>query len=65
MTEYLTREEVQELLKLSDKQVKALFYTEGFPYVSIGTAKRVRADKLDEWLETHEGEKLQLDYTKV
>ena len=66
MTEYYTVKDVAEKLKISEKAAKALFNVEGFPIVRVGChGKRVRADKLDEWLELKQGEKIELDFTKV
>ena len=66
MTEYYTFKDVAEILKISETASKALFNVEGFPIVRIGhQTKRIRADKLDEWLEEHQGEKIMLDYSKV
>ncbi|MDO5403858.1 MAG: helix-turn-helix domain-containing protein [Eubacteriales bacterium] len=66
MTQYLTRDTVQEMLGLSDKKVRALFLTEGFPAFRLGgQGWYIRADKLDNWLEEHEGTTVELDYTRV
>lgn len=66
MFEYLTRDAVKQMLGLTDKKVKALFSTEGFPGFRLGGQSWfVRADKLDKWLEEQEGKKVELDYTKV
>lgn len=65
MTEYLTRDQVQEMFSLTDKKVRALFLTPGFPAVRIGNDSFVRTDRLDAYLEENEGKKLVLDYTKV
>lgn len=42
----LTTEEVRELLKLNDRQAKALMRTEGFPSIKIGREYRVTEDDL-------------------
>lgn len=60
---FYTTTELQELLKLSDKQAKALMRTEDFPSIKIGRAYRVEEDMLRQWLvETKE---FPLDYTSV
>ncbi len=60
---FYTTEELKELLKLSEKQAKALMRTEDFPSIKIGRAYRVEEDMLRQWmLETKE---FPLDYTSV
>ena len=65
MMNYLTKEDIQEKLKLSETQVAALFSVKGFPFVRIGKQKRVREDLLDKWLTDHMGQEIKLDYTRV
>lgn len=65
MMNYLTKEEIQEKLRLSETQVAALFNVKGFPFVRIGRQKRVREDLLDQWLSDHMGQEIKLDYSKV
>lgn len=65
MMNYLTKEDIQEKLKLSETQVAALFNVKGFPFVRIGKQKRVREDLLDKWLTDHMGQEIKLDYTRV
>lgn len=42
----LTTEEVRELLKLNDRQAKALMRTKGFPAFKIGREYRVTENDL-------------------
>lgn len=60
---FYTTTELQELLKLSDKQAKALMRTEDFPSIKIGRAYRVEEDMLRQWLA--ETKEFPLDYTSV
>jgi hypothetical protein len=60
--DYLTEKDVMKIFNLNERKVKALFNTEGFPMIRIGNSKYIRSDKLDKWLEEHEGEKITLDY---
>lgn len=36
MSEYLTKDAVKQMLGLTDKKVKVLFFTEGFPGFRLG-----------------------------
>ena len=59
---FFTTSELQELLKLNEKQARALMRTEGFPSVKIGREYRVEESMLHQWLlDTTE---IRLDYTK-
>lgn len=58
----LTIEDVKNILKLSDKQAKALIHTEGFPSKKIGREYRVLEDDLNAWLK--QIKKVKLDYSK-
>lgn len=59
---FFTTSELQELLKLNEKQARALMRTEGFPSVKIGREYRVEESMLHQWLlDTKE---IRLDYTK-
>ena len=46
-----------DLMQMGFSRVRAyqLFHTEGFPVVRMGRRLYVRADRLAEWLEEHEG----------
>lgn len=60
---FYTTTELQELLKLSEQQAKALMRTEEFPSIKIGREYRVEEDMLRQWmLDTKE---FPLDYTRV
>lgn len=62
MNKVYTTEEIQELLKLSTKQAKALMRTEGFPSIKIGGSYRVTDEALMQWL--CETKAVSLDYSK-
>ena len=49
---FLTEQEVQELLKISERQTKSLFQAEGFPGVRIGKSYRVEESRLLSYLDT-------------
>ena len=58
----LTTNDVKSILKLSDKQAKALMRTEGFPSIKIGREYRVEEQALlDRMKET---KSIKLDYNK-
>lgn len=65
MITYLNKEDLQEKLKLSERQAAAMFNVKGFPFIRIGKQKLVREDLLDQWLTDHMGEEIKLDYTRV
>jgi excisionase family DNA binding protein len=58
----LTTEEVQNLLKLNDRQAKALMRTDGFPAFKIGREYRVSEDDLMNWIGAKPN--IKLDYSK-
>lgn len=58
----LTTEDLQSLLKLSDKQARALMRTKGFPSCKIGREYRVTETALQQWLDSTKSVKL--DYSK-
>ena len=62
MTSVLTKEQVQDLLKLTDKQTSALFRMEDFPCFRIGNSYRITEDALFEYL--HTNRRIKLDYGK-
>lgn len=65
MSKYLTVKDVADMLQITEKKSKALFKVEGFPCVRIGVKLLVREEKLNEWLDSHVGESIKLDYTSV
>ena len=58
----LTTNDVKIILKLSDKQAKALMRTEGFPSIKIGREYRVEEQALLDWMK--ETKSIKLDYNK-
>lgn len=59
---FYTADELQEMLKLTPKQAKALIHTEGFPSVKIGREYRVEEESLRQWLT--DTKEIKLDYSK-
>ncbi|NCB96102.1 MAG: DNA-binding protein [Negativicutes bacterium] len=59
---FLTATDIEELLKLSHRQAKALMRTDGFPSIQIGREYRVEQERFEEWLEETKG--IKLDYSK-
>ena len=58
----LTTKDVQELLKLNNRQAKALMRTDGFPAFKIGREYRVSEDDLVDWIGAKPN--IKLDYSK-
>lgn len=58
----LTVEELSDLLKITEKQAKALMKSEDFPSVKIGKSYRVEESVLMEWLK--EKKSIKLDWGK-
>lgn len=58
----LTTEDIQNLLKISSKQAKALMRADGFPSIKIGREYRVEEQSLLEWMK--ETKSVKLDYSK-
>ena len=58
----LTTNDVKSILKLSDKQAKALMRTEGFPSIKIGREYRVEEQSLIDWMK--ETKAVKLNYNK-
>ena len=56
-----TTEDIQNILKISPKQAKALMRTDGFPSIKIGREYRVEESALIEWMGTTK--KVKLDYS--
>lgn len=63
MTNVLTKNDVQKILQITDKQNDALFKTEGFPCFRIGRQYRIFEDDLREFLSKNN--QITLDYSKV
>lgn len=59
----LTTEELQEILKITERRAKALMRSEGFPSIRIGRDYRVEEEALKEWLKTTKS--ITLDYSKI
>ena len=59
---FYTADELQEMLKLTPKQAKALIRTEGLPSVKIGREYRVEEESLRQWLT--DTKEIKLDYSK-
>lgn len=57
----LTTEDIQNMLKISPKQAKALMRTEGFPSIKIGREYRVTEQALTDWIRTTK--EIKLDYS--
>ncbi|MDO5423930.1 MAG: hypothetical protein Q4F41_09410 [Eubacteriales bacterium] len=64
---YLSREQLQEKLHLTEKQAKAFFFLPDLPVIKIGRKKLIAEETLDAWLEKHAaaGDTILLDYTRV
>ena len=58
----LTTNDVKSILKLSDKQAKALMRADGFPSIKIGREYRVEEQSLLNWMK--ETKSIKLDYNK-
>ena len=59
----LTTEDLQEILKITERRAKALMRSEGFPSIRIGRDYRVEEEALKEWLKTTKS--ITLDYSKI
>ena len=57
-----TTDDVKTLLKISDKQAKALMRADGFPSIKIGREYRVEEQALLDWMK--ETKSVKLDYSK-
>lgn len=60
---FYTENDIEEILKLSPRQSRALMATEGFPSIKVGSKYRVETEKFNEWL--NNTKKIKLDYTSV
>ena len=58
----LTSEDLQNILKIGERQAKALMRTKGFPSRKIGREYRVTESALQQWLDNTKSVKL--DYSK-
>ncbi len=56
--EYLTKQEVADLLKISTHHADCLMRQDGFPVMKIGRSRRVTRDALDKYLAENNGLKL-------
>ena len=54
----LTTKDLQDVLKISPKQAKALMRTDGFPSIKIGREYRVEEQSLLDWMKTTKAVKL-------
>jgi len=61
--EYWDKRDIMELLKIGDRQAKALLRTPGCPVVHIGNAYRVQSDLFLRWINT--AGHIKLDYSKT
>lgn len=59
---YLTTDDLQDVLKIGPKQARALMLTEGFPTIKIGRQYRVEEEAMRKWLS--EKKEIRLDYSK-
>lgn len=59
----ITVDELQEILKISDKQARALMIHPEFPGFKIGSQYRVLESDLIDWIKTKPNVKL--DYSKA
>jgi len=58
----LTTTDIQDILKLSTKQAKALMRSEGFPSCKIGREYRITESALQQWLDNTKS--IKFDYSK-
>lgn len=58
----LNTEDLKELLKIGDRQAKALMRSEGFPSFKIGREYRVEETALMNWIGSSPN--IKLDYSK-
>ncbi len=58
----ITTRELQDILKLNNRQTKALVRTQGFPSFKIGREYRIDEDALAEWIKSKPY--IKLDYSK-
>ena len=58
---YISVMEAAKILGVGRNTMYALIKQDGFPYVKIGNAYRIRKAGLEEWLKDHEGKEIILD----
>ena len=59
---FLTEDDIKDILKLNNRKSKALMRTEGFPSIKIGREYRVEEQALLDWMK--ETKSIKLDYNK-
>ena len=59
---FLTEDDIKDILKLNNRKTKALMRTEGFPSIRIGQEYRVEEQALIDWMK--ETKIVKLDYSK-
>ena len=59
---FLTEDDIKDILKLNNRKTKALMRTEGFPSIKIGREYRVEEQSLLDWMK--ETKSIKLDYNK-
>ena len=59
---FLTTKDIQEILKINERQSKALMRTDGFPSIKIGREYRVEESRFADWIGTTKT--IKLDYSK-
>ena len=59
---FLTEDDIKDILKLNNRKTKALMRTEGFPSIKIGREYRVEEQALIDWMK--EAKIVKLDYSK-
>ena len=60
---FLTEDDIKDILKLNNRKTKALMRTEGFPSIKIGQEYRVEEDDLYNWIKSEK--EVKLDYTTL
>ncbi len=61
--EFLTQQDIMELLQIKERKAKALLRTEGCPSIKIGGEYRVEKDRFINWL--YEKKTIRVDYSKT
>lgn len=59
---FYTADELQEILKISSRQARALIRTPGFPSIRIGREYRVEQEAFLNWI--NQTKTVKLDYSK-
>ena len=60
---FLTEDDIKDILKLNNRKTKALMRTEGFTSIKIGQEYRVEEDDFYNWIKSVK--EVKLDYTKL